>query len=453
MIEENHSGHSIINLRKRDNSAFFEEKKSNQPRRIVKVNKHAAQLLEVTGTRHCSELLHPKKKLRKYLFSLPTKSHYAFGNTLQCLKFVELENPKLYCLELIAQLKSCFTPLKAKKPKKEKTDTRTNRLKLFFIKYMEGKSADIVKASNLALILNLKYGVARNWLNEYRRGEFQVVKERKRRIVTTNILDFIVNFYSRNKNRFKTLKNLKEEMTRTLRLNSKKICLSTIWKVLRKHKISFKHISIQNENLNTQLRISQRQTFAETMMGLLYSGYTLIFLDETSFHLHTNMRKYGWSRRGKKIIEIGGKKSVNYSVTVAITCTQILGAKVFKGGMRSEDHFSFLLELIKKNPNLNLEQTIIFLDNCSIHKSSKFLDDFKKQMHFIFNVAYSPQLNPIEQFFHLLKMEVRRSNPKTEISLLKPIHDAIINFKEQNLLPCFIESLNDSAKSLKCEPL
>ena len=68
MIEENHSGHSAINLRKRDNSAFFEEKKSNQPRRIVKVNKHAAQLLEVTGTRHCSELLHPKKNCANIYF-------------------------------------------------------------------------------------------------------------------------------------------------------------------------------------------------------------------------------------------------------------------------------------------------------------------------------------------------------------------------------------------------
>ncbi len=95
---------------------------------------------------------------------------------------------------------------------------------------------------------------------------------------------------------------------------------------------------------------------------------------------------------------------------------------LFKGGVKKEDFFSFLMELVKKYDNtLWKEQTpLFFMDNAAIHKSKKYMiKTFNEYFNTLYNAPYSPQLNPIEYCFSKLKSLVRKEKINTEKQLNK----------------------------------
>ncbi len=48
-------------------------------------------------------------------------------------------------------------------------------------------------------------------------------------------------------------------------------------------------------------------------------------------------------------------------------------------------------------------------DNASWHKSKECMAEYKRRrIFFVFNVPYSPQLNPIENYFGILKTHYKR---------------------------------------------
>ena len=55
------------------------------------------------------------------------------------------------------------------------------------------------------------------------------------------------------------------------------------------------------------------------------------------------------------------------------------------------------------------EKIALFLDNLRVHHSLKVKDYCQKHdIHLVFNLAYSPEFNPIENFFSLVKNRYTR---------------------------------------------
>ena len=64
------------------------------------------------------------------------------------------------------------------------------------------------------------------------------------------------------------------------------------------------------------------------------------------------------------------------------------------------------------------------MDNASIHKSKIFKKHFANSHSVLYNAPYSPQLNPIELAFSIIKRDVKEKNPQDLKSLISNIISA-----------------------------
>ena len=91
------------------------------------------------------------------------------------------------------------------------------------------------------------------------------------------------------------------------------------------------------------------------------------------------------------------------------------------------------------NPN---EKICIFMDNLGVHIS----DDTKKEMRrlkfrWVYNVAYSPEYNPIELVFSQLKANFKAARARKLVGLTQNSHRSLIvqalqSIKKKSIVKC-----------------
>lgn len=153
--------------------------------------------------------------------------------------------------------------------------------------------------------------------------------------------------------------------------------------------------------------IRDRKTFAFKVHRK--SNSVLFYFDETGFNLHTGPI-YGYAIKGVcPSIEQPGNRGQNVSVICLIGETGFVHYEYVDGAYTAERICDFFDNALPKLPR---NATLIF-DNARIHKSECV--KLKLQEHHIdfeFLPTYSPQLNPIENFFSVLKARQRRIRPR-----------------------------------------
>ena len=144
-----------------------------------------------------------------------------------------------------------------------------------------------------------------------------------------------------------------------------------------------------------------------------------IYVDEAGFDSYL-YREYARSPKGQKVHEeINGKKYERTSIVAGKREREIIAPLEYKGTM----HGDFFEVWFEKHlvPKL-LEDDVIILDNASFHRKKKLFELAEKHnVKIIFLPPYSPELNPIEHFWHWLK--------KTTADMLKfclNLHSAIL---------------------------
>lgn len=127
------------------------------------------------------------------------------------------------------------------------------------------------------------------------------------------------------------------------------------------------------------------------------TGYAIAFLDESIFSLVPHITK-GWfvvgSRPTKKIINNPHQKRCVFGAMFSNKIITKISTKI-----NSKKFLAFLKRLHKTNKKL-----CIIIDNARWHLTRPVLE-FAKQvkMKFIRLLAYSPELNPIEQYWQNVK--------------------------------------------------
>ena len=144
----------------------------------------------------------------------------------------------------------------------------------------------------------------------------------------------------------------------------------------------------------------------------------LVYVDESGIDkcLH---REYAYAPRGEKIIEsVLGRKFQRTNIIAAKMGDKILAPMQYNG-TTDASLFEFWFEqwLLPCLP----ENAVIIMDNASFH-SKKNLTRIAETHHrqIIFLPPYSPELNPIEKFWHTLKYWLRMN-----ISHYHSLDDAI----------------------------
>ncbi len=265
--------------------------------------------------------------------------------------------------------------------------------------------------------------------------------------------DELENLMSQTKNRFFTLRKMRDHLVSCFNLQYRQMSLSTISNMLRRLSFSRKRTKKFVEQRNTSQTKEKRQEVARQMVIALIQETELIFIDETGFN-QSLAPIYGYSKVGQKCMITSGLKTQNYSVIAAITKSKVLGFQIYKGSISSEEFGGFIISLLISNPII-LEQSskyILFMDNAPIHHA-KILKPFLSNFRILYNAPYSPFLNPIEEFFGNWKFNFRKKFRENTTSIEDKIVRSVQEIDNGLLFSSFMHSLSFLRDCLDKNPI
>lgn len=254
------------------------------------------------------------------------------------------------------------------------------------------------KIKDLLNIFNISNGSLYKWLKQYKNGSLKIKNKRKEKL-TKEMKCYIRSYVIRRVNfNYKKLILLIQKRYRIL------ISKSLLYKCIASMEISKKKIRKRFIYTKQHIRDDQITNFKKAIENTHLSN--IISIDETSIDTHIS-NDYGWSKKGKRLIKINKNLKVRYTVISAISNKKILLNKIIKGSANAVIFVNFIKELIELIEPTN----IILLDNARIHHSNLLKEYMKtKTNKFIYNVPYSPEYNPIEKVFSMVKNTLKNVN-------------------------------------------
>ncbi len=132
----------------------------------------------------------------------------------------------------------------------------------------------------------------------------------------------------------------------------------------------------------------------------------LVFIDETA--VTSNMtRLYGRAPRGERLVQKvlhGNWKTTTF--IAALRYNRVTAPFVLEGAMDGERFRAYVEQILA--PTLKSGE-IVFMDNVPIHKVAGVREAIERRgAVLVYLPAYSPDFNPIEQFFAKLKAVLRK---------------------------------------------
>lgn len=103
------------------------------------------------------------------------------------------------------------------------------------------------------------------------------------------------------------------------------------------------------------------------------------------------------------------------SIMLAITKTKALGFYFIKGSYTSLEFTDFIYDLRR---SIGTTPAALILDNAAIHKSKVSKPFLYKLFFTIYTVPYSPDLNPIEEVFRLLKNYLYKKKLRSDLDVV-----------------------------------
>jgi len=156
-----------------------------------------------------------------------------------------------------------------------------------------------------------------------------------------------------------------------------------------------------------------------------------VFADECSIWLNDNGHQ-GWFHKDANHPLSLDKHSGKIQVFAAISCLGKITIHTFRGNLNSARFSEILLKRLIPDANrIHPYGWILVEDNSPCHKGDA-IEVLKNQVPFVLNwPSKSPDLNPIENLWSLIKKEVRKALPKTLDELELAIHRVWNNIKNE----------------------
>lgn len=150
-------------------------------------------------------------------------------------------------------------------------------------------------------------------------------------------------------------------------------------------------------------------------------------MDESGFDAPL-IREYGYCPKGQRLLgERSGQRFTRTSIIAGLRENNPIAPMVFKGYCNTAVVLAWVKEMLIAE--LKSGMTVIW-DNATFHKSPLIQDAFNSAgIDLIFLPPYSPDLNPIEQFWARLKSKMRRLKEEKRhvVQVLEKVFKSFLN--------------------------
>jgi transposase len=141
-----------------------------------------------------------------------------------------------------------------------------------------------------------------------------------------------------------------------------------------------------------------------------FKSYHFVFVDESGCDGRVGYRRWGWSPKGRSPeIVTRFTRGKRWHILPAYTQDGILHSRVYRGKTDSrlfEDFIEQLLHFCGRYPE---PRSVLVTDNASWHKSQKIRRMCEEAgVRVVFLPPYSPDFNPIEEYFGVLKRFIKK---------------------------------------------
>ena len=182
--------------------------------------------------------------------------------------------------------------------------------------------------------------------------------------------------------------------------------ISTISSYLDGRLLTFKKLHTVSETCNSEENKVKRINYVTQLTAYEDQGWNIIWIDETNFNLHCK-RGYGRSRRGERAkITLTSTKGSNLHIIGAMSECGLVKYTLKRGSFTKSSFAMWMRDLLNE---LNTP-TVIVCDNAPSHSNIEeiFRDPSFTQHRILRLGPYSPELNPIEGIWSILKNEIRK---------------------------------------------
>lgn len=147
----------------------------------------------------------------------------------------------------------------------------------------------------------------------------------------------------------------------------------------------------------------KRQAYLRQLRKLIpeYGADNIVYVDESGFQNHVQ-RTSGWAERGHKIYtDVQGKYNPLTNLIMAQRGREWLAPMLFQRTCTAQTVNAWLEQMLLKELD---RPSIIVMDNAPFHSKPYITQLLEKHGHYaLFLPPYSPDFNPIEQSFAILK--------------------------------------------------
>ena len=142
-----------------------------------------------------------------------------------------------------------------------------------------------------------------------------------------------------------------------------------------------------------------------------FRSYHLVYVDDSGCDKRVGFRRTGWSPLGVTPVQVSHfQRDQRYQILPAYAQDGIVLSRVFRGSTDAALFEDFIEQLLEHCGRWPEPKSVIVMDNASFHHTER-LDAMCSAagVKLVYLPPYSPDLNPIEEFFGELKRFIRRN--------------------------------------------
>jgi transposase len=142
-----------------------------------------------------------------------------------------------------------------------------------------------------------------------------------------------------------------------------------------------------------------------------FHSYHLVFIDESGCDKRIGFRRTGWSPHGVAPVQVAKfHRDQRYQILPAYTQNGVLFSRVFQGSTDSEVFEDYIEQLLPHCGRWPEPESVLVMDNASFHRTEGVEEMcYEAGVKLLYLPPYSPDLNPIEEFFAELKAFIKKS--------------------------------------------